>query len=257
VTTATPRLHIGPDRNQAPSKPATMQLTSEAGVVLPIERAATISEHDNSTNAPDWCNEKVFQRNRLPSRSYYIPDTSLSLNGTWAFTYSPTPFHAPTGETYSSEAADTLIDQDRDNGSRHWGTIAVPGHWQLQGYGRPQYTNFVYPFPTCPPYAPSENPTGTYFRAFEIPSTWLESSHLRLRFDGVDSAFYVWVNGIKIGYSQGSRNPAEFDITGQVTRGAPNHLVVQVLQWCSGSYIEDQDQWWLSGESFSSLLQRR
>lgn len=225
-----------------------MQSTSEGGDMLPIDRDATVSGPDNSLTTPDWCNEKVFQRNRLPARSYYIPDTSVSLNGTWAFTYSPTPFHAPPGEVYNTENAATLIDQGKDSEGRTWSEITVPGHWQLQGYGRPQYTNFIYPFPCCRPFAPSENPTGTYFRRFDVPSDWDEDSHLRLRFDGVDSAFYVWVNGVKIGYSQGSRNPAEFDITNQVTASAPNYLAVQVLQWCSGSYIEDQDQWWLSGE---------
>lgn len=242
------------ERIHALFKPVAMQLTSEASVVLPIERTFITSERDNqpdSTAVPDWCNQNIFQRDRLPARSYFIPDTSLSLNGNWAFTYSPTPFHAPSGENYSKESASTLIDQDRDTGSRNWSEITVPDHWQLQGHGRPQYTNFVYPFPTCPPHAPTENPTGTYFRSFEVPSNWDPSSHLRLRFDGIDSAFYLWVNGIKVGYSQGSRNPAEFDVTDKVTLGTPNYLVVQVLQWCDGSYIEDQDQWWLSGECFS------
>ena len=219
-----------------------------------LPRDVTMNEPHNNPTTPDWCNEKIFQRNRLPARSYYIPDTSVSLNGAWAFTYSPTPFHAPRGEAYNTENAAHLIDQNRDSEGRSWAKITVPGHWQLQGYGRPQYTNFVYPFPCDPPYPPTENPTGTYFRSFSVPSEWREDCHLRLRFDGVDSAFYVWVNGVKIGYSQGSRNPAEFDITNQVTAGAPNYLVVQVLQWCSGSYIEDQDQWWLSGECFFSRL---
>jgi beta-galactosidase len=94
---------------------------------------------------------------------------------------------------------------------------------------------------------PTENPTGTYHHSFRVPATWDESSQIRLRFDGVDSAFYLWLNGTQIGYSQGSRNPAEFDVTKFVLRDKANYVVVQVLQWCSGSYIEDQDQWWLSG----------
>lgn len=130
-----------------------------------------------------------------------------------------------------------------------WGNITVPGHWQLQGHGRPQYTNTIFPFPVCPPHVPTENPTGTYRRSFHVPKSWDESSQLRLRFDGVDSAFHVWVNGQFVGYSQGSRNAAEFDVSTFVSRGSANEVWVRVYQWCDGSYIEDQDQWWLSGES--------
>jgi beta-galactosidase len=118
----------------------------------------------------------------------------------------------------------------------------------VQGYGKPHYTNTVYPFPVCPPFVPTENPTGTYRRNFFVPSSWSEDSQIRLRFDGVDSAYHVYLNGQKVGYSQGSRNPAEFDITEFVNRGEDvNRLIVTVYQWSDGSYIEDQDQWWLSG----------
>jgi beta-galactosidase len=95
---------------------------------------------------------------------------------------------------------------------------------------------------------PTENPTGTYRRNFFVPSSWLHDSQIRLRFDGVDSAYHVYLNGQEVGYSQGSRNPAEFDITNLVNRGEHvNRLIVSVYQWSDGSYIEDQDQWWLSG----------
>ncbi|KIW62591.1 hypothetical protein PV04_10752 [Phialophora macrospora] len=193
-------------------------------------------------SSPEWCNQKIFQKNRLPPRSYFIPDTSICLNGKWMFAYSSSPQEAPDGRVISTRPA-TEPETTHDT----WAVIDVPGHWQLQGYGRPHYTNIVYPFPVCPPYVPTENPTGTYHRSFRVPSAWDESSQIRLRFDGVDSAFYLWVNGTQIGYSQGSRNPAEFDVTKLVLRDKPNYVVVQVLQWCSGSYIEDQDQWWLSG----------
>lgn len=216
-----------------------MQLANENGELQPIERANVVSTQET---VPDWCDQKTFQRNRLPPRSYYIPETSVCLNGEWTFNYSPTPQQAPSGKKYSSQSSSVLHKDDGD-----WASIVVPGHWQLQGYGRPHYTNVVYPFPACPPYAPTENPTGTYCRDFEVPSKWDDASQIRLRFDGVDSAFYLWLNGVQVGYSQGSRNPAEFDVTKYVNRGKPNHMVVQVLQWCSGSYIEDQDQWWLSG----------
>ena len=195
----------------------------------------------------DYCNEQVFQRNRLPARSYHIPDTSILLNGIWEFNYAPTPSHAP--------EPDATLDQIGDGGLQ-WSSLPVPGHWQLHGYGIPHYTNTVFPFPVCPPHVPTENPTGTYRRNFRVPDSW-ESMQLRLRFDGVDSAFHVWINGQPVGYSQGSRNPAEFDISPYVKRDGTNEVFVRVYQWSDGSYIEDQDQWWLSGEScYSSCTLR-
>ncbi|KAK4214765.1 glycoside hydrolase [Rhypophila decipiens] len=181
---------------------------------------------------PDYSNEAVFRRNTLPPRSYYIPETSLLLNGQWNFHYAFTPLDAPEPSASAAE---------------EWTTVSVPGHWQLQGHGKPQYTNVIYPFPVCPPFVPSENPTGTYRRQFNVPSSWHENSHLRLRFDGVDSAYHVWVNDRLIGYAQGSRNASEFDVTPYVDRHSTNEIFVRVYQWCDGSYIEDQDQWWLSG----------
>ena len=117
----------------------------------------------------------------------------------------------------------------------------------MQGHGKPHYTNVIYPFPVCPPDIPTENPTGTYKRRFVVPRGWEANAQLRLRFDGVDSAYHVWVNGQLVGYSQGSRNGAEFDISQAAQRDGENEVIVQVYQWCEGSYIEDQDQWWLSG----------
>ncbi|ETS85923.1 hypothetical protein PFICI_03948 [Pestalotiopsis fici W106-1] len=185
---------------------------------------------------PDYANLKVLQRNRLPTRAYWIPDTTISLNGAWDFHYAPSPLEAPEVQAGQPLAIDNT-----------WDRINVPGHWQLQGHGRPHYTNVIYPFPVCPPHIPTENPTGTYRRTFGVPGGWDQSSQLRLRFDGVDSSYHVWVNGTLIGYSQGSRNPAEFDVSSVVNRDGENELVVQVYQWCEASYIEDQDQWWLSG----------
>ncbi|KAK5194640.1 Beta-galactosidase (Lactase) [Exophiala xenobiotica] len=184
---------------------------------------------------PDFANEKVFQRNKLPARSYHIPETAISLNGTWLFHYAASPSLAP--------AWDGITGQD----DFRWQSVRVPGHWQLQGYGRPQYTNIVFPFPVCPPYVPTDNPTGSYTRKFPIPQSWNSESQFRLRFEGVDSAFHLFMNGEEVGYSQGSRNPAEFDVTSLVNRTEENELLVRVYQWSDGSYIEDQDQWWLSG----------
>jgi beta-galactosidase len=190
---------------------------------------------EEKKGTPDYTNEAVFRRNCLPPRSYHIPETALALNGRWDFHYAPTPLKAPEPTSPPDE---------------QWTTIQVPGHWQLQGHGIPHYTNVQYPIPVCPPHVPTNNPTGTYRRTFHVPSDWDDHSQLRLRFDGVDSAFHVWVNGILAGYAQGSRNAHEFDVTDfAVTKDQLNEVVVRVYQWSDGSYIEDQDQWWLSGSS--------
>lgn len=182
----------------------------------------------------DWENEQIFQRNRLPGRSYFFPPTTLSLNGRWKFHYAASPGEAPDPST-------------RSEIWHRYQSTPVPSHWQLHGYGHPHYTNVQFPFAVDPPYVPSENPTGSYFRSFEIPAEWEEGSSIRIRFDGVDSAFHLFVNALEVGYSQGSRNPAEFDISWYVRRHGVNELLVRVYQWSDGSYIEDQDQWWLSG----------
>ncbi|KAL2431362.1 Beta-galactosidase [Exophiala dermatitidis] len=220
-----------------------MQLTNVEGEARCVERATETNRQTCVQRHSDWCDPTIFQKNRLPPRAYHIPETAICLNGQWAFNYSPTPEEAPDGATCSTQPLEETIQK----APKCWNFVTVPGHWQLQGYGRPQYTNIVYPFPTCPPHVPTENPTGTYSRSFKRPPDWDDELQIRLRFDGVDSAFYVWLNGTQVGYSQGSRNPAEFDVTDIVFDDRPNYLIVQVLQWCSGSYIEDQDQWWLSG----------
>ncbi|TAQ86601.1 hypothetical protein B7494_g5077 [Chlorociboria aeruginascens] len=196
---------------------------------------------------PDWSNLDVIHRNTLPPRSsfhVYSNHTDalsfdpsrreeLSLSGTWKFYLSDNPFEAP--------SVTSSLDTSK------WGDIEVPGMWQLQGYGKgPQYTNMMFPFPVDPPNSPyTDNETGTYFRRFKIPKKF-EGHQLRLRFEGVDSCFTLWVNAKEVGYSQGSRNPSEFDIT-EFVNDSENTLAVRVVQFCDGSYIEDQDQWWLSG----------
>ncbi|KAF3764315.1 family 2 glycoside hydrolase [Cryphonectria parasitica EP155] len=197
-----------------------------------LKMAPTSLPLQEDKQKPDYSNEAVFRRNCLPARSYFIPDTSLLLNGSWDFHYASTPLEAPEPEAVRDTA---------------WANLKVPGHWQLQGYGKPWYTNVQYPIPVCPPHVPTENPTGTYKRTFFVPSTWDHSTQLRLRFDGVDSSYHVWVNGVLVGYAQGARNPHEFDVSEHVERDGPNELLVRVYQWSDGSYIEDQDQWWLSG----------
>lgn len=196
----------------------------------------------------DWENHRLLQRNRLPARAAFIPfgddesalcnERELSpyyvpLNGKWKFNYSPTPAHAPSSF------------QLEDFDASGWDELAVPSCWQMHGYGRPHYTNVVYPFPVVPPLVPTENPTGSYRREFTVPVKW-SGQRITLHFEGVDSAFFVWVNGRAAGFSKGSRMPSQFDITDLVHEGT-NVLAVRVMQWSDGSYIEDQDMWWLSG----------
>lgn len=194
----------------------------------------------------DWENPSLVHRNRLPARAYAdaYPDrgTILSgqsspwrrtLNGRWQFHFATSPAEAPAG--FEREDFDT----------NKWNDIPVPSNWQMLGYGRPHYTNVMYPFPVDPPRVPTENPTGSYRREFDVPDSW-QGMRVRLRFEGVDSAFHVWVNGHEAGFSKGSRVPAEFDITDLVSTGR-NNLAVRVYQWSDGSYCEDQDMWWLSG----------
>ena len=185
-----------------------------------------------------------------------------SLNGEWAFTWSPNPESVPEG----------FYAVDFDDGD--WEGIAVPGNWQLQGYGTPMYTNVQYPFPIDPRYQEAlqqmshagpiserrlpeealalpldvphdDNPTGCYRRTFDVPATWM-GWQVFLRFEGVDAGFHLWVNGQSVGYSQGSRLPAEFNVTDVVEPGE-NVLAVEVYRWTDGSYLEDQDFWRLSG----------
>ena len=157
------------------------------------------------------------------------------LNGRWKFALAPNPAAAPEG-FYRDE-----VDVSG------WDEITVPGNWELQGYGQPIYTNVQYPFPfdNLPQVPEEDNPVGCYRTAFTLPDDW-EGKRVHIVFDGVDSAFYLWVNGQQVGYSQGSRLPAEFNLTPYLRPGE-NTLAVQVYRWSDGSYLEDQDFWRLSG----------
>ncbi|WP_340373950.1 glycoside hydrolase family 2 TIM barrel-domain containing protein [Streptomyces sp. SS7] len=172
-----------------------------------------------------------------PARSWLHSDApSRSLNGSWRFRLSPT---AAVAEEFASEDFD----------DRGWDSIPVPAHWVLEGdgaYGRPIYTNVQYPFPLDPPHVPDENPTGDYRRHFDLPGDWPDAERVLLRFDGVESLFRVWVNGVEIGSASGSRLAHEFDVTSAVRPG-DNVVAVRVHQWSAASYLEDQDQWWLPG----------
>lgn len=139
---------------------------------------------------------------------------------------------------------DSFAEQGYDAGD--WAEVSVPGHWVLQGHGAPIYTNHLYPFPVDPPRVPTENPTGDHLRVFDLPSDWPSDGGAVLRFDGVESCARVWLNGTDIGEFKGSRLPHEFAV-GHLLKPSGNVLAVRVHQWSAGSYLEDQDQWWLPG----------
>ncbi|MFW6265132.1 MAG: sugar-binding domain-containing protein, partial [Bacillota bacterium] len=196
----------------------------------------------------DWENPKKVAENRLQAHVNLLPfpneKTAISgdrdstpyfklLNGVWDFYLAETPAFVP-DDFYKEEY-----------NSIEWGKINVPANWQLEGYDYPHYTNTKYPFPVDPPRVPTENPTGLYRRDFYISEEWL-NKEVFLHFEGVDSAFYFWINGEKVGFSKGSRIPAEFDIS-QYIRTGVNTIAVEVFRWSDGSYLEDQDMWWLSG----------
>jgi beta-galactosidase len=173
-------------------------------------------------------------------RAWFRSDARThNLNGTWRFRLSP---HA---RIEPDLAVETLDDSA-------WGDIPVPSHWQLEGHGAPAYTNVRYPFPVDPPHVPDENPTGDYRLHFDLPADWRPSTgsgtdRTILRFDGIDSCARVWLNGIELGTTSGSRLPTEFDVTDALRSATSNLLSVRVHQWSAGSYIEDQDMWWMSG----------
>ncbi|KAA1257927.1 Beta-galactosidase [Rubripirellula obstinata] len=157
-----------------------------------------------------------------------------SLNGDWKFNWVPSVNERPM-DFYQVDFDDSA-----------WGTIPVPSNWQLHGHGIPIYTNMKYPFEkNAPVIDPAINPVGSYRTEFEIPESWQQRKTI-IHFAGVNSCFYLWVNGEKVGYSEGSRTPAEFEITEYLKPGR-NQLAVAVYRWCDGSYLEDQDFWRLAG----------
>ncbi len=157
-----------------------------------------------------------------------------SLNGNWKFHWVPKPADRPVD----------FFKPDFDVSS--WKEIPVPSNWQMQGYDIPIYTNVPYPFPANPPHIPEDrNPVGSYRTEFMVPDSW-KDRQIFIVFDGVESAFYLWINGRKVGYSEDSRTPAEFDLTPYLQSGK-NLLAVEVYRWSDASYLEDQDFWRLSG----------
>lgn len=194
-----------------------------------------------------WENHHLLHKNRLPAHAHLIPCADeesarsrdytkspyyLLLNGPWKFRYYESIWNIPDGIWLREPDA-------------AWDTIQVPGCWQMEGYDKPLYVNRDMPIPVDPPFVPDDNPAGVYCREFDIPKGWGERQ-TTITFDGVDAAFYLWINGSFVGYSQGSHMPSEFDISSLVVEGK-NTIMVCNLKWCDGSYLECQDKWRLSG----------
>lgn len=230
--------------------------------------AATAVQADNTKQVP-WQNPQVNSINREPMGAHFIPFKSesealkqnglpvpqrfalntdaerrITLDGTWKFLYSKNFAACPEG--FWQPGYNT----------RKWKNIEVPGSWELQGFDAPIYTDVSYPFTPNPPFVPTDyNPVGAYVREFTVPADW-NGMDIFIDFEGVESAFYCWVNGELAGYSEDSRLPAHFNITRLLRKGA-NKLAVQVFRYSDGSYLEDQDYWKYSGIERSVYMYAR
>ena len=181
-----------------------------------------------------WEDHRITGIGRREARTAFYKDSQkkISLNGEWDFKYVDAPELSPEGFEQSGAC-------------EGWDKIDVPSVWQLRGYDKMHYTDVLYPFPVNPPHVPDENTTGIYKKTVVLDEQWMEKDTV-LKFHGVDSAFDVWVNGKHVGFGKVSRLPSEFDITGFVKTGE-NDITVRVYKWSDGTYLEDQDMWWLSG----------
>ena len=213
------------------------------GLLLPIQPSAQ--------TVHDWENHHVLQINREPARAAFTPfhaqkgDCSICLNGTWKFRWTPVPDERIV-EFYQTDFND-----------KDWVGFPVPANWEVNGYGTPIYVSAGYPFKIDPPRVMGEpkvdyttykerNPVGQYRRSFQLPAGWEARGQTFLRFEGVMSAFYVWINGERVGYSQGSMEPSEFNITNYLHAGE-NQIALEVYRYSDGSYLEDQDFWRFGG----------
>lgn len=195
-----------------------------------------------------WEDLNVLQVNREAPRASFMPYADIdsaeagkrgrspfyqTLNGSWKFQYHTSVTNVK--EEFYSESFDAA----------GWDDLIVPSCWQTNGYDQLHYTNIKYPFPCDPPFVPNDNPAGLYVREFQVSEEWNDKEKVVV-FEGVNSCFYLWVNGQFVGYSQGSRMPAEFNLSPYLKQGN-NRMAVMVLKWCDGTYIEDQDVWRFSG----------
>jgi len=207
---------------------------------------------------PDWENQAVFNINREAPRAWFVPfqdvdklgsspmESSLiqSLNGSWKFHLAQNPGERPVD----------FYKEDFNAGD--WDQIPVPSNWEMQGYDYPIYTNVKFPHETNPPYMQKHyNPTGSYLTEFSLPEGW-DGKEIYLHFGAVSSAMYVWINEQKVGYSEDSKTPAEFNITPYLKEGK-NSLAVLVYKWSDASYLEDQDFWRMGGITRDVFLMAR
>ncbi|MFA9388845.1 MAG: glycoside hydrolase family 2 TIM barrel-domain containing protein [Prolixibacteraceae bacterium] len=200
-------------------------------------------------SSSDWENPSVFEKGQNEPHAFHIPYSNREealnsdkktgenyqlLNGQWKFKWVEKPSLVPEGFYQVNYNV------------KNWDEITVPASWQMEGYGHPKFRNITHTFESNPPFIPEYyNPTGCYKRTFNVPANW-HNKEVMLRFEGVKSASYVWVNGERVGYNQGGFEPAEYNITKYLKKGK-NDLSVQVIRFCDGSYLEDQDMWRLSG----------
>ena len=201
------------------------------------------------SQTPDWENPEVFSVGMEEPHATLMPFDDMAsakslkrtespyyktLSGTWKFNWVRKPADRP--KDFYKASFDVS----------QWDNIKVPGNWEMQGYGIPIYTNIIQPIPPNPPYVPHDyNPVGSYKRTFTVPANW-DGRQVFIHFGAVKSAAYYWLNGQKLGYSQGSKTPVEFDITKHLRKGE-NSISVEIYRWSDASYIEDQDFWRLSG----------
>ena len=199
---------------------------------------------------PDWQNAAVVERNRLPMRaSFHTDDPKLSLHGLWKFKWYETP-ESRSDIFYLPQADDS-----------DWGTMPVPGIWEVNGYGDPLYVNIGYcwkgQFENNPPYVPVEkNHVGQYRNTFTIPADW-SGKQILLHIGSATSNIRVWLNGREVGYSQDSKLEARFDVTRFVKPGEENLFAFEIFRWCDGTYLEDQDFWKLCGIARETFLTAR
>lgn len=213
--------------------------------------------NDLTAHNNDWENHHVLSINREKARATFTPylaqygDMTICLDGDWKFNWTKTPEEQPE-DFHKLDFNDKL-----------WNTISVPGNWETHGYGTPIYCSSGYTFKIAPPYVTKEpkekytsyierNPTGCYRHSFTLPEDW-NKKEVFIHFGAVSSAFYLWINGEKVGYSEGSMEPAEFRITPYIKEGT-NHIALQVFKYSDGSYLEDQDMWRMAGITRSVML---
>ncbi|MES3153961.1 glycoside hydrolase family 2 TIM barrel-domain containing protein [Sphingomonas faeni] len=220
------------------------------------EGAPTVQPLQIDPARPDWENPAVFAIGKLPASATGFPfesrakalagveassDRYLTLDGDWKFALSPSADRLPSG--FEQPAYDVS----------GWKTVKVPADWQAQGYDQPRYNNITYPFPANRPLIPhATDPVGSYRRTIDMPVGW-NGSDVILHIGAAGSAYYVWMNGQKVGYSEDSKLPSEFDVTRYVKPGG-NTVAIQVFRWSDGSYLEDQDFWRVSGIERSVYL---